>query len=197
VKKTLFYMAFSLVFGLLAGGILFLISRPPRGKAIQLSPAPTAHLYVVQVSGAVEHPGVYELPTGSRVRDTVQAAGGLSSEASSMINLAAFVQDGEYIFIPAEGSSSPPAQRGDTLPVTIEAAPGAGSLGPVSGLININTASLEVLDQLPDIGPVIAQRIVDYRETNGPFASIEDIMKVQGIGQSTFDKLKNLIAVEP
>jgi competence protein ComEA len=156
-------------------------------------------MWVVQISGAVVHPGVYELAPGSRVRDAVQAAGGLSPGASAVLNLASLLEDGQFIFIPAGVLDTPPAQRGDSLSVTIEAAPaqGASAQAATAGLININTAALEELDQLPDIGPVIAQRIIDYRTTSGPFETIEDIMNVPGIGQVIFDKIEDLIAVEP
>jgi competence protein ComEA len=191
VKKGLLYIAFGVVCGLLASGIVLLASRPPRGNGILLSPPPTPRLCVVQVTGAVVYPGVYELPAGSRVRDAVQAAGGLTAEANaSAINLAAPLEDGQSIVIQASASlDSPPAQRGNPLIVTIEPAS--------TRLININTAALEELDELPDIGPVIAQRIIDYRTANGPFVSIEEIVKVQGIGQVTFEKIKDLITIEP
>jgi competence protein ComEA len=191
VKKGLLYIAFGVVCGLLVGGVVFLASRPPRGSMILLSPPPTPRTWVVQVSGEVIYPGVYELPAGSRVRDAVQAAGGLTGEAdSSSINLAAPLEDGQSIVVKAGAAlNSPPAQRGDPLSITIE---------PASAqLININTADLEELDKLPDIGSVIAQRIVDYRNVNGPFMRIEEIMNVPGIGQGIFDKIKDMITVEP
>jgi competence protein ComEA len=170
---------------------VFLASRPPRGNGILLSPPPTPRSWVVQVSGAVAYPGVYELPAGSRVRDAVQVAGGLTAEANaSAINLAAPLEDGQSIVIQASASlDSPPVQRGNPLSVTIEPAS--------TQLININTAALEELDELPDIGPVIAQRIVDYRTANGPFVAIEEIVKVPGIGQVTFEKIKDLITIAP
>jgi competence protein ComEA len=191
VKRVLLYIAFGVVCGLLAGGIVFLASRPPRGNGILLSPPPTPRSWVVQVSGAVAYPGVYELPAGSRVRDAVQVAGGLTAEANaSAINLAAPLEDGQSIVIQASASlDSPPVQRGNPLSVTIEPAS--------TQLININTAALEELDELPDIGPVIAQRIVDYRTANGPFVAIEEIVKVPGIGQVTFEKIKDLITIAP
>jgi len=191
VKKGLLYIAFGVVCGLLVGGIVLLASRPPRGNGILLSPPPTPRLWVVQVSGAIVNPGVYELPAGSRVRDAVQSAGGLTAEANtSAINMAAPLEDGQSIVIQASASTAlPPAQRSNPLLVTIEPAS--------TRLININTAALEELDELPDIGPVIAQRIIDYRTANGPFMAIEEIVKVQGIGQVTFEKIKDLITIEP
>jgi competence protein ComEA len=201
VRKTLLLIAFGVVCGLLGGGIVYLASRPPRGNAIHLLPPPTPRSWVVQVSGAVVHPGVYELPAGSRVQDAVQAAGGLTAEASTTgVNLAAPLEDGKNIVIPANTptpvkSTSQQATRGENPPLTPVPLPATQEQPPA--LININTATLEELDQLPGIGPVIAQRILDYRTTNGPFIVIEDIMNVSGIGPVTFEKIKGLIAVGP
>jgi competence protein ComEA len=194
VKKQFSTAAFGVVCGLLAGGLVFLVSRQPRGAAVQLSPAPTPHFWVVQIEGAVVHPGVYELPEGSRVRDIVQAAGGLSPAASSTVNLAALLSDGQFIFIHTEPSPTTLSERSNPLSITSQPAltPGAPSR-----LVNINTAALEELDHLPDIGPQTAQSIIDYRTTNGPFVTVEDIMDVPGIGQVKFEKIKDLITVEP
>jgi competence protein ComEA len=191
VKKEFLYVAFGVVCGLVAGGLVFLASRPPRGGVILLSPAPTPGFWVVQISGAVVHPGVYELPQGSRVGDAVQAAGGLSPAASSTVNLAALVWDGQFILIHTDTT---PAERSNLLAITSEPAltPGAPSM-----LVNINTAALEELDRLPDIGPLTAQSIIDYRTANGPFEAVEDIMDVPGIGLGMFEKIKELITVEP
>jgi competence protein ComEA len=168
---------------------------------ILLSPPPTPRFWVINVTGAVVHPGVYELPAGSRVRDAVQAAGGLSPDASaSGANLAALLVDGQSIVIPDGTSLTPlPARRGDPLSITIEPASkqGASANTASASLINLNTATLDELDELPDIGPVTAQSIIDYRTTNGPFVIIEDIQKVPGIGQVMFDKIKDLITVGP
>ena len=191
MKKGLLYIAFGVVCGLLVGGIVYLASRPPRGKGILLTPPPTPHFWVVQVSGAVVYPGVYELPAGSRVRDAVQVAGGLTAEANaSAINLAAPLEDGQSIVIQASASlDSLSVQRSNPISVTIEPAS--------TRLININIAAPEELDKLPEIGPVIAQRIVDYRTANGPFLTIDEIVKVPGIGQVTFEKIKDLITISP
>jgi competence protein ComEA len=211
VKKSLLLIAFGVLSGLLGAGILFLASRPPRGNAIRLLPPPTESLWVVQLSGAVVQPGVYELPAGSRVQDAVRAAGGFTPDASTAaVNLAAPIKDGEYIIIPAipptpvaaipiATSTPQPATRLENPPLTPDPLP-ATQVPPAAtpaGLININTASLEDLDRLPGIGPVMAQRIIDYRTTNGPFAVIDDIMNVQGIGPATFEKIKSLITVGP
>jgi len=192
--KNLWWVVFGVVIGLLATGLILLVSSPPRGESIKLLPPPTPPPLTVHVVGAVAQPGVYNLPSGSHVQDGVEAAGGLLPEANPQaINLAALAQDGERIFIPT-GVPRPPT----TLPGGTPAATNAKPPSPVPGeLININTASLEELDSLPGIGPVTAQKIIDYRQNNGLFARIEDLMDVAGIGPATFAKIKDLITVGP
>lgn len=144
---------------------------------------------VVHVVGAVLHPGVYELPDGSRVVDAVDAAGGALGNASlASLNLARILADGEQVYVftadeAAAGSAAP-------TPAEVAAAPGAAS---VTGLIDLNTATVEELDSLPGIGPSTAQKIVSDREANGPFATPEDLMRVSGIGAAKFEALKDLV----
>ena len=135
--------------------------------------------------GAVMNPGVYFLPQGSRVEDALEAAGGPTEEADLVrVNLAKRVYDEEQIYVPRLGEENPP------LP------PPSGSPGSqAGGKININTATAAELDNLPGIGPVLSQRIVDYRKANGPFAAIEDIKNVQGIGEVTFEEIRESIFV--
>jgi competence protein ComEA len=174
--------------GFMLAGVLLLISRSPEGNPIPLLPAPTASPIIVHVKGAIPRPGVYEFPEGARIRDAVAAAGGLLTEADiESINMAAPLEDGQQLDIPYAGG------EGGTPPLATEA-PIPGST-PSADLININDATLEQLDNLPGIGPTTAQKIIDYRTTNGPFQRIEDIMNVSGIGPATFDKLKSLIGV--
>lgn len=166
------------------------VYTPTPHPTVPPTPTPTLAPIVVYVSGAVLRPGVYALPAGSRVADALAAAGGASAEADLLrINLARRVHDEEQIYIP---------QRGETPPVLPTAAipPPAGTPAPaVSGKINLNTASVAELDSLPGIGPGYAQRIVDYRESHGPFRSIEEIQNVPGIGPATFARIKDLITV--
>jgi len=192
--KNLWWVAFGLVIGLLATGLILLVSGPPRGESIKLLPPPTPPPLVVHVVGAVTQPGVYSLPPGSHVQDGVEAAGGLLPEANPQaVNLAALAQDGERIFIPTRVPLAPTSLPGGT-PAATNATPPSPIPG---GLININTATLEELDSLPGIGPVTAQKIIDYRQNNGLFTRIEDLMDVQDIGPATLAKIKDLITVGP
>lgn len=140
---------------------------------------------VVDVDGAVASPGVVEVPAGSRVADAIDAAGGLTEEADvSGVNRAAPLADGEKVYIPRAGEA-----------VQAPGSSAASSEGTSEALVNINTAGLSELDELPGIGPATAQAIIDEREANGPFTSIEDIMRVSGIGEKKFEKLADRICV--
>ena len=140
----------------------------------------------VYVCGEVVSPGVYELDEGSRVIDAVSAAGGLSESADdAYINLAALLEDGIKIRIPSR----------DETKDCEEAVEAFGTTGNSNGRVNINTASVEELKSLPGIGDGIAGKIVKYREENGKFSKIEDIMKVSGIKDKLFQKIKEQITV--
>jgi len=136
---------------------------------------------VVAVAGRVAHPGLVRLPAGSRVQDAIDAAGGvLPNTDISLINLARKLVDGELLLI---GVTAAPQAGG--------AAPGATS----GGLVNINLATLAELDTLPGIGPALAQRIVDYRTAHGGFRSIDELRKVEGIGDAKFAEIKDRVTV--
>lgn len=137
---------------------------------------------LVHVDGAVAVPGVYELSDGDRVKDAVEAAGGLAEGAdTSGMNLAARVADGDKVYVPLEGEEAPDADAG-----------GSGTREP---LVNINTATEEELDELPGVGESTARAIVEDRERNGPFALPEDLMRVSGIGEKKFERLEAMICV--
>ncbi len=157
-------------------------------------PSPTPAPIVVYVSGAVVRPGVYALPAGARVNDAVGAAGGALPEADLVqINLARRVYDEEQVHIPRRGEPTrPPATRQPPPPPSAQGAATGGS-PPV----NINTATLAELDALPGIGPGYAQKIIEYRESHGPFQTIEEIQNVAGIGPATFARIRDLITVGP
>lgn len=187
-------IGFSIVISLLVAGIILLVSSQPRGEPIRLSPPPTAQPLVIQVSGAVAQPGVYQLVPGSRVQDAIEAAGGLLSDASpEILNQAAPVQDGDLVWVPFKpAQNSQPAANPPTLPSRLpEAQTGAATAFP----ININTATAEELEELPGIGAELARRIVEYRAAHGPFSNPEDIQAVDGIGSGKFEAVKELITV--
>lgn len=186
-------LAFGIIGSLLVVGLVLLVSGPPRGEAVTLLPPPTPPPILVHVTGAVAQPGVYTLQADSRVQDAVQAAGGLLPQADLQgVNLAAFVHDGDQLFIPTIPPTSLPSSPETPEPGT----PWPDTRSPtISKLININTATLAELESLPEIGPVTAQKIIEYRQKNGPFKKIEDIMKVPGIGEKTFEAIKLLITV--
>ena len=178
--------------GLVVVGAILLVVSPQRGQPMalvtltpNLTPDPTAtpKLIRIHVTGAVTNPGVYTLPESARLEEAIQAAGGLQAEADpQLLNLAAELVDGQRIFIPIVQEAT---LTTDDKGVNLELPP----------LVNINTASLAELDGLPGIGEVKAQAIVDYRQKNGLFTSLEDLMKVEGISQSLYKQLEALITL--
>jgi competence protein ComEA len=139
------------------------------------------HEICVFICGAVREEGVYYVPAGSRVNDVLVAAGGFSENAStSAVNLAELVSDGDRIYIPEEGEE-------------ITAAMTEAKEELSEGLVNINTAGKEELMTLPGIGETRAEEIISYREQQGGFAQVEDLMKVNGIKEGTFNKLKDKV----
>ena len=150
----------------------------------------TAAMIYVDVGGEVKDPSVVELPDGSRVTDAITAAGGLTEQADlTDINRAAFVSDGEKIYIPSQVSEL----EDDGLSAG-EGGDG-GTAKSSDGRININTADSTQLQELTGVGPATAEKIIDYRKQNGRFQSIEDIKNVSGIGDKTYEKLKDHIKV--
>lgn len=189
--KSILNIVIGILVGLFLAGGFWITSRSPRGETIELRPAPTAEPLRVHVAGAVVRPGVYSLDENSRVEDAVAAAGGFVVEADkNALNLAARLEDGQRLDIPYVAGFIPDEAEGFVVITEGTPSPLAGD-----GLVDINTASLEELDKLPGIGPSIAQRIIAYREDNGPFGSIDDILNVSGIGSAIFDEIENLITV--
>jgi competence protein ComEA len=176
----------------LAAGVLAWRARPraepvgllPPNPPAVVTPAATAGEIVVAVAGRVRRPGLVRLPAGARVADALEAAGGaLPGTDVEFLNLARPVADGELIVV---GVTPPPGG--------VDA--GAGGQGPgVGGKIGLNTATLAQLDTLPGVGPVLAQRILDYRAKHGRFRSVGELRQVEGIGDTRYEQLKELVTV--
>lgn len=150
-----------------------------------------AEVYV-DVDGAVVSPGVYRLKDGARVSQAIDVAGGLTAEADvTGLNRASKVADGQKIYVPKVGEQQAAAAVGGAES-SAATTPGAGSS---SGLVNINTASAAELQTLSGIGPSMAQSIIDERTKNGAFASVDDLMRVSGIGEKKLAKIKDCICV--
>ena len=145
---------------------------------------------VVEVRGEVEAPGVFALSPGAGLQDAIAAAGGLSREADlSTVNLARRLRDGELVVIPALPAPG-------STPTILTA--GASEVAEDSrARININTATTKELEALPGVGEVTAARIVAYREQNGPFRSVDDLIHVQGISDRTIDEFRDLVTTSP
>lgn len=189
-------IAFGVAGGLIGSAVILLASSPPRGEAIHLSPPPTVPPLIVYVSGGVVHQGVYQLPRSSRVQDAIRSAGGLLPNADvQSLNLAAPLKDGEKIWVPVLSSSYEESRGEAGISPTQTQNTGQTPQPNSSALININTASQLELESLPGIGPALAQRIIAYRQEHGAFARTEDIIAVPGIGEATYERIKNLITV--
>ena len=165
---------------------LFVVASGKSEEVVVEAIVPTqmiAPALIIDVTGEVVSPGVYELPAGSRVIDAIKAAGGARPKAAlSDLNLARIIKDGEQIYV------DPIYKAGASIR--------AGSKAAVPrGPININRASAAELDSLDGIGPVIAKRIIAYRTTNGAFLAIEDLLKVSGIGDAKLAQFKEKIRV--
>lgn len=160
------------------------------------TPAPVR----IYITGAVQNSDVYFLPAGSIVKDVIEAAGGFAPNANrDGINLALELQDQQQIHVPIEGEDNPPPpiQGGSDNPKANESQQSPGQVQPASdGVINLNTATLDQLDTLPGIGPAIAKRIIEYRDSIGGFTTVDQITQVSGIGEATFAKIKEQITIE-
>jgi competence protein ComEA len=192
----------SLVSAILLGATAFAIRKPAPAPIVihPMTPppietrAPTATPGPIQVyvSGAVALPGVYALPWNSRVDRAIAAAGGSTADADLLrVNLAQRVHDEQQIYVPHESEVATPV-----LPTPVPPTPSTGISSTTGPKTNINMASATELEALPGIGPVLAQRIIEFREANGPFRRPEDIKNVKGIGDSTFGRIRDVISVE-
>jgi competence protein ComEA len=161
-------------------------ATPGRGDvpvaAVSAAPSPEV-VILVDVAGWVRRPGVYEFEDGARVIDAIDAAGGARPGALlESLNLAAPLADGIQILVPREGETMTPPASG-------------AAVAGVAALINVNTATTTELEELPGVGEVIAQAIVDYRTENGPFTSVDQLLDVSGIGDATLESIRELVTV--
>lgn len=166
----------------------FVLLQVPRRPALQvLAPSiPAAPPTIkVHVTGAVASPGVYQLPADARLEDALKAAGGpVGAEDGVPMNLAAPLRDGQQVVVPQAGALPPPASQSSST---------ASQSRPAK--INLNRASRSELEALPGIGPVTAQKILDHRDRNGGFASVEELKIAKLVTASTFEKLADLVEV--
>ena len=176
-----------LIAALFLGGRFFVGSGTAR---VERAPAADGEIeavaparLVVHVVGAVRRPGLYRLAHGARIADAVRRAGGATRRADlSLVNLAAQVSDGTQVVVPRRAvEAAAPSGEGDAA-------------APASGPVHLNTATLEQLDALPGVGPVTAQKILDYRQQHGAFSSIEDLDAIPGIGSARLEQLRGLVA---
>jgi len=182
--STLHKRALALVFVLVCVVSVAVVSRGHSEPVVESAPIVVEPPKVmVDVAGGVKSPGVYSLPANSRVMDAITAAGGTRPGTdTSDINLARIVKDGEQIYVES------------SIAATINSQ-GVRVQKKRTGPININRATAGELDSLPGIGPVLASRIIDYRKTNGPFTTVDDLQKVSGIGSAKFTQFKSRVRV--
>jgi len=160
-------------------------AREPDLVAVPLeavSEAPIRSILIVHVVGEVQRPGLYRLRDGARIADAVRRAGGARHGADlTALNLAAPLVDGVQVFVPSRAAAEPDALSSS----------GAGAAGVAA--VSLSSATVEELDELPGVGPITAQKIVDYRAEHGPFASVDDLDAVPGIGPTRIEQLRDLV----
>ena len=182
-RRALAYVL-ALVAVLALAGRVALEDKSPTPAAAPLNlraERPPARKVVVHVVGQVYRPGLYSLPEGSRVDDAIKRAGGPKPRAAlALVNLAAPVADGQQVVVPSNREAA-------------QALAGGQVSGGAGGRVHLNSATLDQLDELPGIGPVTAQKILDYRSEHGAFGSVEELDAVPGIGPATLDELRDLV----
>ena len=182
-RRALAYVLALLTVLSVAGRVAFRDESPaPAAAPLNLrAEPPPARKVVVHVVGQVYKPGLYSLPEGSRVDDAIKRAGGPKPKAALvLVNLAAPVADGQQVVVPSNREAA-------------QALAGGSVAGGAGGPVHLNSATLDQLDELPGIGPVTAQKILDYRSEHGAFGSVEELDAVPGIGPATLDELRDLV----
>jgi competence protein ComEA len=200
-KEQLPWLAVALFAGIAIGALAVALSGRTRPAPIIITPPEPTHTPLpeptqaplkVHLSGEVERPDVYDLPPGAILQDAIVAAGGLTDAAAAdAINLALPLSSGMHVHVPAlEEVDSQPAfvERSGSVTIPLD--------GPAGELINLNTASSDQLEQLPGIGPATAQKIIEFRQANGPFAAVEELQNVSGIGPSKMEQVRDLVTVD-
>jgi competence protein ComEA len=153
----------------------------------QVAAPPARAAMLVHVVGKVRRPGLYRLRDGARIADAVRRAGGARRGADlSALNLAAPLVDGIQVVVPGRTAVGTTGTAGS-------AASGSGAIGAAGPLVSLSSATIDELDELPGIGPVTAQKIVDFRTEHGPFASVDDLDAVPGIGPTRIEQLRDLV----
>jgi competence protein ComEA len=175
-----------ILIGVLVAGLLLLLLSQPRKYGVELLPPPTPEPLIIHVAGAVKNPGVYELPIHGIIADAIEAAGGASEGANlDRVNLAASLKDNQQVFVPSTSEPTNPAETTQ-----------GSSITSISEKINVNTATISELDQLPGIGPVLAEEIIKHREAFGIFHEAADLLDVSGIGPAKLEKISELISFD-
>ena|SRR5438067_1651796 len=200
-RRELLGLAAVVVVALVGVGLWYVRSMPrpvevrggpqPSGAAAAAavpSATPSPAVIVVNVAGWVRHPGVFEFHQGDRIIDALKAAGGPKKGAAlEALNLAALLTDAEQVLVPKRGAGG--------VVVPGASSPGSTTTGVPGAKINVNTATEPELETLPGVGPVLAQRIIDYRTQHGPFATVDALDDVSGIGPATLADLRDLVTV--
>jgi competence protein ComEA len=196
-RRLLAWVAGAVVLVALAAWYAVHLHHPGGSGAPAASSAPAISLdssgggrVVVDVAGAVRHPGVYHLPAGARVNDALHRAGGTTRRADlTQINRAAKLEDGRQVLVPVRTPAG--------AAVAAPSGTGTGAAGPAANAppLNLNTATLEQLEALDGIGPAMAQRILDYRQAHGGFGSVEELGQVPGIGDKRLAALRQKVRV--
>lgn len=186
--------------GVQSGAEVIDLSQPPKPEAVDaespVAPEPPPAGVVVHVSGAVKKAGVYRLSPDSRVADALEQAGGATEHADlDALNLAAPLHDGQQIHVPRKGETRTPVSGGVSSPRAAHNAPKTAAAAPQFP-INLNTADAEQLEAIPGIGPVLAQRIIEYRQTHGRFQSVDDLLEVHGIGAKRLESMRPYVTVK-
>lgn len=198
------YILLGILIGLLATAAILLICQPDRGQPIILHPAPTpsstsppgptatAAPILAQIGGEVVSPGVYSIEITARLGDLISAAGGLTSLADlDRINLASFLNDGDYFYMPAIDEPIPETARNAFIDIYL------GEGENLTYPLDLNNACQEELETLPNIGPTKAEDIINYRDEVGRITDLDELLEIEGIGEKTLETLRDYLIVSP